>query len=141
MGQVIRYVAVVLVMFLVGCNGSARHVAVKVDQGFAAAVFALDDLEFKACETKALSAELCAQTNPVINRALLEVRAVTAALQATPNTVAVPTSLPVLIADLATVQRILAAAGTSPTLATLAAQANTALGKAADLLKAFSGGK
>ena len=125
---------------VVGC-GKARHVAVQADAVFAQAVFALDDLEFEACLVGALSAAQCAQTNPIIKRALLEVRAITAALQATPSAVSVPADLPTLIADLAAVQRIVAAAGTSPTVMALADQTDTALGKAADLLKAFTGGR
>lgn len=123
-----------------GCAGP-RHIAVVADQTFAAAVFALDDAAFQACETQVLSAPRCAEIKPVMIHAIQHVSAVTAAIAATKKDGRVPATLPDLLQDLADVRAILQPlAAVDSRLGELATKAGVATNRALALLKAFAGG-
>ncbi len=126
---------------LAGC-AKARHVAVLADATFAQSVFAVDDAEFEACKTHIapFTVDVCAATDPKIKAALLDVKAVTAALQATPNAVTVPTNLPSLLKNLTDVQAILSPLEASGTKQDIAAKIAAALTKAIAVINAFTTG-
>lgn len=118
-----------------GC-AHARHVAVVADASFATAIFALDDAELQACQQHVLTQAQCDAANPKIKQALIDVRAVSLALQATPKNVAVPKSLPDLLTDLTQVQAILAPSAALGGQAALAAsKAQTALDQAIAIVR------
>ncbi len=125
---------------LAGC-ARARHVAVVADASVAAAVFAVDDAEYAACQAHVLTVPQCETLNVPILKALRDVRAVTVAIQNTPTTGPAPTSLVALLTDLGIVQRILADLGQSPDLAPLVAKALEAQTKAGALIASFTGGQ
>lgn len=132
--------ALVALVSLAACAGT-RHVAVVADATFANAVFALDDAEFTACQMKRLTEAQCAALNPVIKRALEHVKAVTAALQATPKDGALPKDLPDLLQDLSDVRAALQPlAAVDGALGDLAAKAGIANNRAIALLKTLAGG-
>ena len=119
----------------VGC-ASARTVAIQADQSFAAAVFALDDAEFQACQTRLLTEAQCARLNGPIKQMLTDVRLVTLAIKASPT--GVPASLPALLQDLQALQDAMQAAG--PAMPALVAKAGEANTKAIALLTQLLGG-
>lgn len=133
--------ALVVLVSLSGC-AKARHVAVVADASFAAAVFAVDDAQFEACKTHVapFSVEVCASTGPKIKAALVDVKAVTAALQATPKDGQVPKNLPDLMKALTDVQAILSPLSPSLVKADVAAKVQSALTRAIAVLTLFTGG-
>jgi hypothetical protein len=139
-GTVAKYGAILMLAGSLGWSAcaSARHIAVAADVTIAQTVFAIDDAERAACQQHVLTTEQCAKFDPVILKSLEDVKAVTASLQATPKLVAVPTTLPDLIADLATLQHMAA-----PLASTggLGMKINAALAKAAAILNSFAGGQ
>lgn len=119
----------------------ARHIAVAGDVAFSQAVFALDDAELAACQSKMLTQTQCDALNPKIRQALVDVKAVTAAIQTAPKSGVVPISLPDLLKDLTDTQAILApiAAAGGP-LGDLGTKATTAVNQAIALLRLIAGG-
>lgn len=134
----------VLSLVLSSC-AHARHIAVVADATFATAVFSIDDTETQACAAQILTPAACAAAGPKILAALQDVKAVTLALQATPNNVAVPKNLPDLLTDLTSVQAILGPVVSAPnapsSLTTLAAQIQSAITQTIAVVKLFSGGQ
>jgi hypothetical protein len=130
----------VLCAFTLGVScAKARHVAVQVDATVATAIFAVDDAEFAACQAHTLSQAQCDALNPKIKAALEDVKAVTAALQATPNSGTVPKTLPQLVQTLRSVQAIALALPASDVTAGLITRINTALDAAIALLSKIAG--
>lgn len=127
-----------------GC-AHARHLAVVADATFANAVFALDDAETKACQSHAMSAADCAKADPKIVKALLDVQAVTTALQNTPKNVAAPKNLPDLLTDLTEAQGIIAPAAAAPDapqpVKDLGSALTNAIVKTIAIVKTFTGGQ
>jgi len=141
-----RLMVVFLFSFVVGAGitscAKARHIAVLGDVAFSQAVFALDDAELAACQNKTLTPAQCDALNPPIKQALIDVKAVTAAIQAAPKSGVVPLSLPELMKDLTGVQAVLASFGAADGhLMDLVAKANAALNQAIALLRAIAGGQ
>lgn len=139
-------VAVVLASLLVGFGLSAcakaRHVAVVADATFAQSVFALDDAELSACQTHVLTDTQCASLNPLLREALVDVKVVTAAIQASPSSGVVPSTLPGLLKSLEDIQAIvgpLSSAG--GTLGVLASTTSTAMNQAIAVLSAIAGAR
>lgn len=133
--------ALVAVVTLTAACAGARHIAVVADATFAASVFALDDAAFTACQTNRLSPERCQQIKPLMVGAVEHVKAVTAAIQATPKDTQVPKNLPDLLQDLADMRAILLPlAATDGTLGDLAAKAGIANNRALAFLKTVTGG-
>src|SRR4051812_5646865 len=132
--------AVYAISLAAACGTKSYHAAVVVDQTLAQAVFAVDDAQWKAChELHTAPADLCARLDPAVKTALLDVKALTAALQATPKDAPLPKSLPALLQSLSTVRGIVDALGTGPTFSSLAAKVNTANNAAVALLSQFVG--
>ncbi len=132
----------VLALLASGCSAKARHVAVVADQTIAEVVFALDDAEFLACHQQhVLSAEQCGRLDPLIKKALLDVKALTTALQATPKDGPIPTTLPALLKDLNDLGAVIDALGAGPEFTDLAAKARLANARIIGLLQQFSGGQ
>lgn len=128
--------ALVLAGSSFGCT-TARHVAVVADATFAHAVFDVDDVEFQGCQTGALEPAFCAAANPKIKQALVDVKAVTAALQATPN--ALPKNIPSLIGNLTDVQAMLASLPQSASKSDLVLKIQEAMRFAVAVLTALAG--
>lgn len=133
-----KRIALVLLCVLTVACATVRQVAIVADQTFAAAVFALDDAEYAACQSHVLSEAQCAALNAPIKQALVDVKAVTLAIKASPTS-GVPTSLPALLKDLGDVQAVIAALG--PVLPDISVKASAANLKAIDLLTQLMGGK
>lgn len=124
------------------CAGKARHIAVVADQTVAQLVFALDDAEYQACHQQhVLSADQCAKLDPVIKQALLDVKALTAALQSTPASGPLPKTLPALLKSLNDVGAVIDALGGGPQFADLATKARKADAAVVNLLTQFAGGQ
>jgi hypothetical protein len=139
-----KFVWIVLLALvpLLGCAGKARHTAVIVDQTVAQVVFALDDAEYQAChQTQTLPVDTCAKLDPVIKQALLDVKALTAALQLAPKDGPLPKSLPALLKSLNDVGAVIDALGGGPQFAGLAAKARAADAAVVNLLTQFAGGQ
>lgn len=140
---VARLLIVVTLFLALGVAGcaKARHVAVLGDVAFSQAVFALDDAELAACQNHTLRPQQCDELNPKIRQALIDVKAVTAAIQASPKSGVVPTSLPDLLKDLTDAQAVIAplAAAGGP-LADLGQKSTNAINQAIALLRAIAGG-
>lgn len=138
---------VVLLTFLaLGLTTAAcakpRHIAVAADVTLSSVVFALDDAQWQAChETHVISAEACIPLDAAVKKALLDVKALTAAIQATPKDGQVPVSLPALLADLAAVRKIVDALGTGPAFVGLSTKVNAANDTVVGLLTKFAGGQ
>lgn len=132
---------VLFALTLSACAGSARHIAVVADQTIAQSVFAIDDAEFEACKAKVLSEAKCAQLNPIIKQALLDVKALTAAIQQTPKDAPLPKSLPALLTSLNQINDVVAALGDGPQFAGLSAKVRAANQKVIALLTQFAGGQ
>lgn len=137
-----RTVLAITLLVTVAC-ASTRHVLVQVDATFAQAVFAVDDAEFQACAARVapFTAEVCAAANPKIKQALVDVKAVTAALQATPKSGVVPKDLPSLIQNLNDVQGILLPLSQSVAKSDVTTKVQSALAKATAVLTAVAGVK
>lgn len=132
-----------LVLPIAGC-AHARHLAVVADASFAQAVFALDDAELQACSQQVLTQAQCDAAGPKIRQALVDVKAVTQAIQATPKNVAVPKALPDLLADLTQVQAVLGPAGQIPQAVPVLGKVQSAIDQAIAILRLyaqFSGGQ
>lgn len=140
----IKSLVLVSLLSLVGC-AHARHIAVVADGAFARAVFAVDDAENAACQSHQLSSDACAAANPKIVAALQDVRAVSLALQQTPKNVAVPKNLPDLLADLTSVQAIIAPIASvpnaPPAVQSLGANIAAAITQTIAVVRTFTGGK
>lgn len=132
-------------MVAAGCGATGRHLAVQADYAFARAVFAVDDAEFAMCQAGTLAAQQCDALNPYIKSALQDVKAVSLALRELPVDAKAPTSLPDLLQNLTSIQKVLV-----PVLAALppAVQAKVqplldrvtaALDEAIALVRLFSG--
>lgn len=119
----------------------ARHVAVVTDQTLAAAIFAVDDAEYAACQAHVIAADKCAALNTPIKKALQDVKALTAALQATPANGKVPTSLPDLLQDLLDVSNVMNSLRQGPDLKPLVDKVQAAETKAVNQLAALTGAK
>lgn len=124
---------------LAGACAHARHIAVQVDATVSTAIFAVDDAEFAACQAHVITQAQCDALNPKIKAALVDVKAVTAALQATPKTGTVPKTLPDLILTLRSVQAIALALPPSPATDGITSKVNTALDAAIALLSKIAG--
>lgn len=132
--------AAVLGFGSVGC-ASARHVAVVADATFAQAVFAVDDAEFKACQTNVapFTPAVCDDLNPKIKQALLDVKAVTAAIQASPKNGSLPKDMPSLLTNLTAVQAIISPLAPSFIKDDIANKIGYALRLAIAVLNGFAG--
>lgn len=141
-GKVVLIVVLALTVSCVGC-AKARHVAVLADATFAQAVFAVDDAEFKACETHVapFTVEVCAAANPKIKQALQDVKAVTLAIQASPSNGSVPKDLPSLLASLTDIQAILSPLSPSLIKDEIASKIQYAIRLAVAVLNSFVGAK
>ena len=144
--DVVKKLPVVIVAIVLGSSvacASARHVAVVADASFAQAVFAVDDAEFEACKTNVppFTPEVCAAANPKIKQALIDVKTVTAALQATPTNGQLPKDMPSLIQNLTDVQAMLSPLAPSVIKADIANKIQFALRLAIALLNSFAGAK
>jgi hypothetical protein len=125
-----------------GCGGKVRHVAVVADASIAQVVFALDDAEYAAChQNHVLSADQCAKLDPVIKKALLDVKALTVALQTAPKDGPLPATLPALLKDLNDIGAVIDSLGTGPTFTSLASKARQANASVLGLLTQFAGGQ
>ena len=133
-----RFLFGLMLSLVVGGCAHARHIAVVADASFAQSVFALDDAELQACQQSILTPAQCAMANPKIKQALLDVVAVTKAIQATPNSVAMPAKLPDLLKDLTDAQAILAAASGLPQAAVVVGKAQNAVDQAIAVLKLYA---
>lgn len=133
-----------LAVFAISC-AHARHVAVVASLTFDQAVFAADDAETKACQTGAMTPESCKGADAKIAAALLDARALVKALQNTPKNIAVPKSLPDLLADLTAAQKIIAPFAGAPNvpkeLKTLDTALSAAVTEAISVVRLLSGGK
>lgn len=138
-----KKICIVLVaLFLTSGCAKVRHAAVQADAAFAASVFALSDAQFQACQSKTLDQAHCDQLDPVIKESLLNVKAITAALQASPDAAAVPKNLPDLLKNLDAVRAVLAPLGAAPgPVGDLVTKAQRAFEQAVALLAQFTGGK
>jgi hypothetical protein len=140
-------VGVLLAIALAGaaaasCGGKVRHVAVVADASIAQVVFALDDAEYEAChQNHVLSADQCAKLDPVIKKALLDMKALTLALQATPKDGPLPATLPALLKDLNDIGAVIDSLGAGPTFSALASKARQANASVLGLLTQFAGGQ
>lgn len=140
MKRLIGIVIALLVLVSPGC-AKAQHITVQADYAFAKSVFAFDDAELALCTEGTLTAEQCATLNPVVKQLLLDVKAVTLALQAAPKDLKVPTSLSDLLSHMTDVQRLLmplARAGGK--LGDLALKLDTAISQAIKVIDVFAGG-
>jgi hypothetical protein len=132
-------IALALSLGLSAC-AHARHTAVLVDATFAQAVFALDDARADACQKGVLTPAQCDASKPKMKQALIDVKALTESIQATPKNVAVPKNLPDLLTALTDVQAILGPSSQVPQAAGVSAKASAAIAQAIALLKQFTGG-
>lgn len=142
--DIVKKLPVVLLAAMLGSSSSvacvkARHMAVVADATFAQAVFAVDDAEFKACETHVLTVDECAAANPKIKQALVDVKAATAAIQAAPKNGTMPTSLPSLAVSLTDLQSILGPLAPNPIRADLLNKIQFALRLSVALINSFAG--
>lgn len=121
----------------------ARHVAVQADQTFAAAVFALDDAEFTACQpavvntAAGLPQATCDALNPTIKQLLVDVKAVTRALRDTPHDAALPRNIPAILKGLADVQRVIGDLAPGPVKQRLVSAVTDGIDKAIAVLQQF----
>jgi len=137
---------VLLACLLAGASmacGGARHIAVVADATFAQAVFAVDDAEYKACQTHVppFTVEVCTAADPKIKQALLDVKAVTQALIVSPKSGTLPKDFPSLIKNLTEVQAMISPLSPSVVKADVAAKIQQALAQAVAILSAFAGVK
>lgn len=139
-----RLISIVLAaLFTLQC-GAARHVVVQVDASFATAVFAASDAAMDACKSGIFTPAQCApggDVNRNAQQALIDVKAVTAAIQAVPDGTTVPTNLPTLLTSLTQLQSVIGAlAPAVPAKADLASKISAALAQAIKVVAAFTGG-
>lgn len=137
-----RYVLACAILVSISC-GSTRHVAVVADATFAQAVFAVDDAEYKACQTHTppFTVAVCEAANPKIKQALLDVKAVTQALIISPKSGSLPKDFPSLMQNLTDVQAMISPLAPSIVKNDVAAKIQQALGQAVSILGAFAGAK
>jgi len=122
------------VVFYAAC-ATTQQLAIKADIAYSTAVFALDDAEWTACHTATpvvIPESTCVILDVQLKQALLDVQAVTLAIQAIPTKV--PTSLPALLTDLNSIQVELVAAEQIPVITALAAKVAIANADAIALL-------
>jgi len=131
-----------LSLLLCSCCGcaTAHHAAVVVDATLASTVFAVDDAELTACQMHVLTDAKCAELNTPIKKALQDVKALTAALQATPNVGTVPASLSAVLQDLQTVDTILHALAQGPDIKPLVDKVQAAQQAVINQLAKLTGG-
>ncbi len=134
-----KYILLSLLLCLSGC-ASAHHVAVVVDATLAQTVFSVDDAELAACQAHVLTDAKCAELNVPIKKALQDVKALTAALQATPSVGIVPASLSAVLSDLQLVNTILTALAQGPDIAPLVAKVQAAQQAVINQLAKLTGG-
>jgi hypothetical protein len=140
MGRLRWFVILVALSLGLSACAHARHTAVVLDAAFAQTVFALDDAELAACQKGVLTPVQCDAANVKIKQALVDVKALTESIQATPKNVAVPTNLPSLLTALTDLQAILGPSSQVPEVAAVSAKASAAIAQAIALLKQFAGG-
>lgn len=123
----------------IGC-ASVRHQAVAADVVLANAVFAVADAQSLACAPNGgLTAAQCTQTTPAIRQALVDVKAVSAAIKASPSGGTAPTSLASVMTNLQSVQLIVEPlSGLGPVM-TLVSKLKVALSQAFALLSQLTG--
>jgi hypothetical protein len=125
---------------LVAACATVQQAAIKADMAYSTAVFALDDAEWAGCHplpVAPLTADLCAPLDVKVGQALLDVQAVTKAIQAFPVTV--PTSLAALLTDLNSIQLTLIGLEQTPLIMSIAAKTADANAKAIALLTKVKG--
>ena len=137
-----RYLNVALLLAVVGIAAcaTAQQLAIKADLAYSTAVFALDDTEYAACHpviAPPLTAAACASLDANVAQALLDVQAVTRAIQAFPVTT--PRSLAALLTDLNTIQVSLIGLEHTTLIASLATKTAEANAKAIALLTQIGG--
>jgi len=124
--------------------GAARHVAVQVDAAFATAVFAASDAAMTACQQRVFTVEQCnvgGSVNRNAQQALIDVKAVTQALQDAPKDGGIPKNLPDLLTALTNLQVLVGdLAPTIPAKQDLTAKILAAIGQAIRVVKAFTTG-
>lgn len=117
----------------------ARHIAVTVDATVAQAVFAVDDAEWNAWKSGAISDERHVALNPKIKAALESVKTATAAVRAMKADGQVPGSLVTLIEEMRAVQTIVLGLPPSDLTRALGGKVDTALDKVIGLLSQVVG--
>lgn len=137
-------VGIVLAIALAGAVSScakAHHVAVVTDEAVARVVFALDDAEYEACHKTplVLTPAQCARLDPLVKRALLDVKALTAALQTTQGLEGIPTSLSALVKDVIALRVAIDDLGGGPTFAPIAGHLHQVETELLALLGRFTG--
>lgn len=135
---------ILLVIALAGSATScakAHHLAVVADDAASKAVFALDDAEYEACHKtpRVLSADQCAKLDPLVKRALLDVKALTGALQTTQAIDGIPTSLAALVQDIMALRFAIDDLGGGPSFAPIAARLHLVEQELLALLGRFTG--
>lgn len=138
-----KLIGIFLLLSLSAC-GAMRHVAVQADASFAQSVFALTDAALAACKSGSFSPVQCnvgGEVNVKAQQALLDVKAVTSALQDTKNSV-LPKNLPDLINTVSMLQKLIGdLSPMNPSKSDLTNKASAALNQISILLSAFTGGK
>lgn len=141
----VHLAAIVVALLLFSNCGAARHVAVQVDQSFALAVFAASDAALDACKQGVFTQAQCTvggDVNRNAQQALIDVKAVTAALQSAPKDFVVPKNLPDLLTSLTSLQTLVGdLAPAVPAKADLTTKITAALRQAIQLVTAFTGGQ
>lgn len=143
-GPPMTMVLVAIALFATSaCGVSTRHIAVQADASLAQVVFALDDAEFEACAKHVLTAAECDKLNPLIKNALVDVKALTAALQATRDVNGMPSSLSALVADVAAIRKALDELGkvAPPSLAPFLTKLQAVEAQVVALVQQFAGGQ
>lgn len=104
-----RFAVLILALSLFGLSsacGGLRHTLVTANKVPYVTIAAIDDAQFPLCHPVSQGA-WCDATDPLIKKALVDERAVAAAIQSMPKNGGVPTSLVDLIADLVSLNNIL----------------------------------
>lgn len=135
------FVAMTCIAILMQDCATVRHVAVIADASFAQAIFAVSNAEYEGCSmhTPPFTVDVCAQADPPIKAALLDLDAVTTALQAMPKNGSLPKNLPALVKDLTTLQSIAGTFNASPAKNNFIRQIEHAVNQAIGLLDKFTG--
>jgi hypothetical protein len=142
--QIALVVALLVVVAAAAGCGSQRHLAVQVDAAFSTAVFAASDAAMAACTNGTFTQTQCVvggSVNRNAQQALVDVKAVTQALQDAPKSVVVPKNLPDLLKSLTNLQTLVGdLAPALPGKATLASKLTEAIAKAIALIQSFTTG-
>lgn len=133
-------VAMMAALATSGC-GTVRHVAVVADASFAQAIFVVSNAEYEGCSmhTPPFTVDVCAKADPKIKLAVMDLDAVTAALQGTPKNGALPKNLPDLLKDLTSIQSIAGTFDASPAKNDFTSKVENAVNQAIGLLQKFTG--